>query len=310
MTYILTVTLNPCIDRTVTVASFEKGGLNRLLSERDDIGGKAINVSRVLTAIGEENLATGFLFGDTGKKIKRELDLAGIKNDFVFGDHGETRTNIKLMDLSASDTTEINGVGAEVDKALLDAFLEKFTSLLCGASLVVMSGSAPRGVPRDIYKTLGLLARSHGVPVILDADGDLLQSGIEAAPLVIKPNIFELSRLLGKEISENELRDAVMPLLDMGIGIVAVSMGKDGSAFITKDEFLRASAVPVTGGCATAAGDSMVAAMAYGITHGFDLPTLARYASAAGSATAAKNGTEVCTMGEIMDNVGKVEIKQ
>ena len=309
MSYVLSVTLNPCIDRTVTVGRLLVGGLNRAVSECTDVGGKGINVSKVLAAMGHPTLATGIAFGEVGKNILARLDGMKIKNDFILSDNGESRTNLKLLDASTGEITEVNGLGGEVDSQLLDEFIQKYTSLLADAELAVLSGSAPRGVPRNIYATLINIARDRGVKVILDADGDLLKNGIGALPYMIKPNIFELSRLLGRKISDAELKDAARSLLSEGIERIAVSMGGDGSVFADKNEFLRVSALKISGGCATGAGDSMVAASAYGTVRGFDLKTLARYASAAGSATASKDGTAVCTMDEIVDGAEKVELE-
>ncbi len=309
MSYILTVTLNPCVDCNLSVDGFTKGGLNRVAAERKYYSGKGINVSYVLNNMSQANVATGILFGSTGKAIKESLDKAGIKNDFVYSDAGENRTNIKVVDLTDDCLTEINGVGAEVSESLLSQFIDKYTSLLGGASLVVLSGSAPKGVPTDIYRTLGELANQKSVKVILDADGELLKYGLEAKPFMIKPNIFELSRLFGKELAESEIEGAARELIGRGIDVVAVSMGGDGSAFVTRGEYLRAEALPIELKCESAAGDSMVAAMAYSHIHGLSLADMARYATAAGSSTAAKVGTEVCEMRDIEENVGKVVIR-
>ena len=307
MSYILTVTLNPCIDKTVTIERFAFGGLNRAVSEREDAGGQGINVSKVLTKMCAPNIATGILLGDSGRKIKNELDALGIKNDFVIANGGETRTNMKLIESESGEVTEINGVGAEVSPALLSEFTKKYFMLIESADIVVIAGSVPAGVPRDIYKALTETANEKGVKVILDADGDLLKNGLAGRPFMIKPNIHELSRLLGRELDESDLADATKPFIDSGIGIVAVSMGKEGSAFFTDSESLRVSALPITGGCATGAGDSMVAASAYSLMNGFELSKLARYASSAGSATASREGTEVCDLDEIVSGAEKVK---
>ena len=309
MSYILTVTLNPCIDRTVTVNEFSVGALNRAVSEQVDVGGKGINVSKVLAAMGHSTLATGIAFGEVGKSILARLDEIQIGHDFILSKKGESRTNLKLLDASTGEVTEVNGLGGEVDEDLLDEFIQKYTSLLENAELAVLSGSTPRGVPKDIYATLIKLARERGVKVILDADGDLLRHGIESKPYMIKPNVFELSRLFGENVQIENIETSVRSLLGNGIEVVAVSMGKNGSFFADKDEFLHVSALKINGGCATGAGDSMVAASAYGSVNGFDLKKLARYASAAGSATASKDGTAVCTMQEIVSGAEKVEIK-
>jgi len=164
-------------------------------------------------------------------------------------------------------------------------------------------------VPSDIYATLTLIAKENCIKVILDADGDLLKNGISAIPYMIKPNIFEFERLIGKGADEKQLLAAMKRMIDGGIGIVSVSMGKDGSLFADKDQMLKASAIKINGGCATGAGDSMVAAAAFGIVNGFDLSTIARYASAAGSRTASKDGTEVCTMDEIVNGADEISLK-
>ncbi len=253
-------------------------------------------------------LATGIVFGETGLSILKALDEAGIKHDFVFSKKGNSRQNLKLLDLKADEVTEIGGVGGEVDGSLLSEFIEKYTHLLNNAELVVLSGSAPHGVPSDIYATLITIAKKAGIKSILDADGDLLKNGIKAAPYMIKPNIFELQRLIGKEVDEKALKSSAKELLDLGIELVTISMGKNGSVFSTQEQTLKVEALEIKGGCATGAGDSMVAASAFGITHGFDLSSIARYASAAGSATASNPGTEVCSMDDITYNEGKIEI--
>lgn len=309
MSYILTVTLNPCIDRTVTFDGFHTGQLNRAVSERTDVGGKGINVSKVLKNMGCPTLATGIVFGEVGRSILARLDEIGIAHDFVISDNGNSRQNQKLLDYKTGEVTEVSGVGGEADNVLLKSFIDKYISLLKNATLVVLSGSVPRGVPSDIYTTLTLIAKESGIKVILDADGDLLKNGITAIPYMIKPNIFELERLIGEDSDEKQILDAIKILIDSGIGIVSVSMGKDGSLFADKDQLLKVSALKINGGCATGAGDSMVAAAAFGISNGFSLPMIARYASAAGSRTASKEGTEVCTMDEIVSGADEISLK-
>lgn len=308
MSYILTVTLNPCLDRTVTLDCFSLGELNRAIAERVDVGGKGINVSKVLKNIGHPTVATGIVFGGVGRDILSRLDALGIEHDFILAEGQNSRTNLKLLDSSTGKVTEIGGVGGTADGSLLDAFVQKYTSLVSEAELVVLSGSVPCGVPNDIYARLIEIARGRGVRAILDADGELLKNGISAAPYMIKPNIFELRRLVGKELCESDVVAAARELINNGIELCAVSMGKDGSVFADKNECLKVSALKVAGGCATGAGDSMVAAAAYGTVCGFDLERLARYAAAAGSATASKEGTEVCAPDEIVAGAEMVEV--
>ena len=305
MSYILTVTLNPCIDKTIAFDGFSVGTLNRALSERSDVGGKGINVSKVLKNMEMRTVATGIVFGNVGRDILCRLDALGIEHDVIISDTAESRVNLKLLDRKTGDVTEIGGVGGEVDSKLLGIFTEKYVSLLEDASLVVLSGSTPRGIPSDVYATLTLLAKERGIKVILDADGELLKNGIKAAPYMIKPNIFEFERLVGHATASDSVYKEAKALLD-GIEIIAVSMGKEGSVFVSKSEAIKVSAVKIEGGCATGAGDSMVAASAYATVKALPLSSLAKYASAAGSATASKEGTDVCGLHEIEEFLSKI----
>ena len=199
---IITVTMNPAIDKTAEAETISPGCLNRLRNVTYDAGGKGVNVSKILKALGVESVATGFLGGGAGREIEARLLKAGIKSDFV-SIGGTTRTNLKVL-TKEFGITEFNEPGAEISASEMDALREK---LLCYAgpdATFVLSGSLPRGVGADIYFRLIYAVKEKGASVFLDADGEAFKAAVEAKPDYIKPNLFELKQYFG--LNETEMR--------------------------------------------------------------------------------------------------------
>lgn len=307
---IITVTLNPCLDRTVTVGEFRPYGLNRVLRSRTDPGGKGINVARVLRSFGAEVTATGFVAGGTGRALAESLRKARIDTDFL-EIPGETRVNLKVFDERTQKTTEINEPGCAISPENREAFVREFGSLLPRAAVTVLCGSLPPGVPADIYAHLISLAKRAGVRSILDADGEALRRGLEQKPYAIKPNIRELEELTGRKLpTVRDICQAARALIRGGIGVVVVSMGPDGTVAVDAREAYRADAWDIEVKGATGAGDSMVAALAAGLLRDASLAYLARTATAAGTVTASKPGTRLCTREEVRSALPLVTLHQ
>jgi len=306
---IVTVTLNPALDKTVTVERFELGALNRIRDMRTDAGGKGINVAKVLKRFGVDAEALGLAAGMQGRTLTEMLRRSGIPHRFVEAEQGETRTNLKIVDESTNRTTELNEPGFEATPALLNDFLRQFEASAGGAAIVVIGGSLPPGAPSDFYKSLIQIANGRGAKVILDADGEALRSGIEAQPYALKPNIHELERLFGERYDDAErLRAAAATLLRGSTRCVLVSMGEQGSLLLHGDDAYLAKPFPITPASTVGAGDSMVAAMAFSFLRGRSGEELARWTSAAGTITASKPGTDVCTLEEVRERLADVDI--
>ncbi|WP_026486583.1 1-phosphofructokinase [Caldanaerobius polysaccharolyticus] len=308
--YVLTVTLNPALDKTIVVEKFNVGGLNRVQSMRIDAGGKGINVARVLKKFNINVLATGLIAGVQGQLLLEYLEKDGIKNDFL-KEHGNTRTNLKIIDKHSNLVTEINEMGFSVSTEVLNEFKEKYTRLIKQAMFVVISGSLPPGIDNGIYYELIEIARKEGVKAILDADGEVLAEGIKALPFAIKPNIFELEMLFGKKLTDDrDIVNAAKSLLDKGIKIVIVSMGADGAIVLDEKEVYRVKSYEIDRKSATGAGDSMVAALVYCLLNGYSLFEIARWTTAAGTITASKPGTEVCSFKEVQEVLDKIQVER
>lgn len=305
-TRVLTVTLNPSIDKTIALSSLEVGGLNRTEEIRLDPGGKGINVARILRTFGVPVTAGGFIAGSLGEQIRASLEKEGIRTDFIEV-AGETRTNLKLVDLSRQLTTEVNEPGFTVAAPDIERLLAKITGLVEDAKVVVLGGSLPKGVPVSFYADLIQAARNAGAKTILDADGEAFAAGLKAIPYAVKPNLFELEQLTGRELkSDRDILAAGKELLERGVSLAVISMGAQGAVVMDEREAYRVRPFPVTPLSTVGAGDSMVAVMAHSLLAGEPLERLARWSTAAGTLTAAKAGTQVCTFAEIRQHAHKV----
>lgn len=305
---IITVTFNPAIDKTAEVGELVVGGLNRLSNVRQDAGGKGINVSKTLKSLGTKSLAAGFLGGAAGRFIETSLDEQGIDHSFVWVD-GTTRTNLKVLN-SRMELTELNEPGPEVNKKNIDELIEKIMERADENSYVVLSGNVGPGVPDDVYKIIINALKAKQIRVILDADGSLFREGIKAGPYAIKPNRFELGQYF--DIDEDELDNKKLielgrRLLNDNTKLVAISMGTDGSIFITADEVITAKALKIDYQSAVGAGDAMVAAIADGLAKNMSLTDLVTWAVAVSAGACTTQGTQPAKLETVLELRERVE---
>lgn len=307
---VVTVTLNPAIDKTVVIEKLNVGGLNRVQSVRMDPGGKGINVAKVLNQFGVHVTATGLIAGTQGLNLLHYLALEKIAANFLTIS-GETRTNLKIIDSSSNRTTEINEAGFLVGDTEINRFKAQLSVLLDEAAYLVLSGSLPPGVGSGIYRELVEIAKGKGVKTILDADDAALFEGIQAAPFAIKPNIHELGNLTGRELADDQdVICAARKILEKGIEIIIVSMGAQGAIIMDKKTTYRVWTDSIVPKSTVGAGDSMVAVLAYSLLSQFSLEETAQWVTAAGTVTASKSGTQVCSLAEVRQFLNKVKIKR
>lgn len=228
---ILTVTLNPAVDKTYTAGELIMGHVNRMRTSMSFAGGKGINVARVLRQYGQLVCATGFLGGYAGDFIEDTLLDKRVECQFIRVE-GETRTNINIL-ADNGYATEIIEPGPLIEEGPLEEFLSLYEELAAQCEIVVLSGSTGRGIPEDIYKTLIEKARLKGVKTMLDTSGESLRKGIEAKPYFIKPNQKELEYIVGHKLVNREaVIEAAIQVHREGIGHVVVSMGKNGLLYV------------------------------------------------------------------------------
>ena len=307
---IITVTLTPALDKTVILPGFRVDQVNRIQSLRLDPGGKGINVSKVLLSLGADSLATGILGGGTGRYIENSLREMGIASDFVWVKE-ETRTNLKVVDPQEHTNTDINEPGTPVAPEVIEAVYRKVEAAASPGDIVVMAGKAPSSAPDTVFADWITRLRSRSVQTYLDADAGLLIEGVKAKPTLIKPNDVELSRLTGREFhGVSEMVQAAGRLVQDGIGTVVVSLGSDGALFVTGDQALRGYGLRVPVQSTVGAGDSMMAAMAYGAAKSMGFRDTCALALAVSAAAVTTPGTQPAEKHVVDELLKRVQIEE
>lgn len=282
---IITVTLNPAVDKVMVIKDFRAGSVNRASDIMQEAGGKGINVSKTISSLGGKSKALGILAGDSGSFIEKSVKAMSIDSDFIYVP-GETRTNVKISDPFNNQVTDINEPGPTVSTEDIERLSSKLFGTLCKDDILVLTGSAPQGVNKDIYQLWIKEAKKNGVRCVLDADGELLQYGVEAGPFLAKPNIHELERLFAiKTQNMDEVIELARKLLQKGTKMVAVSCGEKGAVFVTEAWVAVVEGLSIEVKSTVGAGDAMVAALSYGLHEGLAAEEMIKLAVASGTAT-------------------------
>ncbi|MCI8996154.1 MAG: 1-phosphofructokinase [Lachnospiraceae bacterium] len=306
---IVTITLNPCMDKTIYLDQLSIGSYNRVQNTRSDLSGKGINVSTALSHFRAKTHCMGLNFRGNAQMLERILDQRGLSHDFVLTD-GQIRTNIKLFDKSFQVMTEINEAGPTVPSRAVDLLLDKIEGILDQAYLLVLSGSIPPGVPTDIYQRIIRMAHRKDVKTVLDAAGEPFLLGLSEKPYLIKPNLYEFGQAFQEEIKAGkEPLEIARGLVRNGIPYICISMGSDGALLIDKDHTYRAAPLSVEAKGLTGAGDSMVAGMCYAIRRRLSSEDMLRYAMAASAGSVRLEGTLLASWKDVEELLPQVEIQ-
>ncbi len=268
---IATVTLNPAVDKTLKASRVILGTVNRTDDVINMAGGKGINVAKVLKQYGTDVKTLGFLGGYTGDLIENDMKQKGIASAFTKVKE-ETRTSINVLSEDGY-ITEFLEPGPNITEDELKRFIENYANEIKDCKIVVLSGSAPRGIPDTIYADLIDIANKEGKKVLLDSSGDLLKKGMYARPFMIKPNLKELEALMGKRIQGmQEVCEAASWIIEWGVPNVVVSMGNKGILYARKGTdnielyYVQAPSIRVIN--TIGSGDSAVAAFALSMIKG------------------------------------------
>ena len=287
---ITSISLNPSIDRTLTVENFTAGGLNRVISKNDVAAGKGINVALAVSALGLDSECIGFMYHDSAPLFERRLMLNSTPYDFVWCD-GSARTNIKVFDRAAGVVTELNESGTNIEEEAIARMTDLVVRHAENSDYLILSGSMPPGCPQDYYRTLINAVEGLGCRCVLDADGDRLKYGLEARPFMIKPNRYELEAMTGRRLDTiADIRNAAHRYIDLGVEIVAVSLGSEGAMIATENETLYAPRMNIEVKSTVGAGDSMVAGLVAGFMGENDLWETFRMGVACASARCMTEG--------------------
>lgn len=284
---ILTVTPNPCVDKTLFTGPIRLGSKIRAPRSTCIAGGKGCNVSRAVKAMGGETTAMILAGGPTGRQVIDMLERQdGVKVIPVWVE-GLTRTITTVLEEEAHRQTAFFEPGPLTTEAERAGFLDLFREHVAGASLATFNGSAPDPALDMLYRDLLDIAHATGIPVILDAYGPIFGNALDRRPHMVKPNVEELEQLLGHTLDTREKQwQAVDELRGRGINLVVLSLGKEGALIAAEQECFHAVPPAIKEINPVGSGDALVAGFALGLMRGMNLEDTARLGIAMGTANA------------------------
>jgi 1-phosphofructokinase family hexose kinase len=309
---IITVTLNPALDKTLQVPNFTPGRRHRTVDQVAMPGGKGVNVARAIKLLGQPVIATGLAGGATGTRIVEALNEDSILNDFV-RIREESRTNTAVLDPTTGVQTEINERGPAVSPQELELFREKLLYLAKGASVCVFAGSLPRGIEPNVYAELIREVKRLGVTTVLDTEGEPLRLGVRAEPDIVSPNELEAEELVGQEFNDIEDRgQAVIEMVRLGAreSIMTVRDGCFANVLEDGQALYRVTVREQEALSRIGSGDAFLAGYVAARYTGRSPVECLRYGVACGAESVQHFGAGMIDAGKVERLLGEVEAEQ
>lgn len=305
---IVTLTVNPAVDRTISVDRLAFEDRAYINSRHESAGGRGINAACVIHSFGGKALAIFPSGGKTGKCFEKLLVPYAYPTVAVPITE-EIRTNLTITDRQGL-TVSLNERGPELQKAEVDRIEKAVQEHLDGASWLLLSGSLPPGVPSNFYARLIAMARRKKVHTLLDTDGDALREGVEAAPTVVAPNQQEAERLLNRALlTRNHFLEAVGRIRSMGPESVVLSLGSRGAMGASGGAIIEAIPPRVEVLCPIGSGDALAAAFAWSSERGDDFADALRWGVATGTASATLPGLRTASLEQAKEVYRQVEVR-
>jgi 1-phosphofructokinase family hexose kinase len=310
---IVTLTMNPAIDRTIAVDRLAFDDRAYILSSKDSPGGRGINAASVIHSFGGKTLAIFPAGGDRGARFEHYMNDCGfpiatvpIRNDI--------RLNFTIVDRHGL-AVKLNEMGPRLERGELASIEGTVEAQLASASWLMLCGSLPPGVPADFYAQLIARAKKKGVQTLLDTDGEALSRGVEAGPTVVTPNQQEAERLLNTVLlTRSNSLTAARRIRAMGAESVVLSLGSRGAigAVLWQGTERLFEAIPprVEAISPIGAGDAMAASLAWSLNNGEDFPEALSWGVATGTASAQLPGTQFATLEQAAEVHGDVDLRR
>jgi len=306
---IVTLTINPAIDRIISVDRLAFEDRAYINSSRESAGGRGINASCVLHSFGADTTAVFPSGGDSGKRLESLLRDCGFLISVVPIQHS-IRTNLTVTDKHGL-TVNLNEAGPVLAKAEVARVERAVKERLDHATWLMVSGSVPPGVPSSLYAKLITMARHRNVKTLLHADGQVLREGIEAKPTVVTPNQQEAERLLGRTLLTRTHGLEVAELIRrMGPESVVLSLGSRGAIGAFADGLMEAIPPRVDAVCPIGAGDALAAAYTWSMTRKANPAEALRWGVAAGTASARLPGMNFASLEQAREVYRQVELRR
>jgi 1-phosphofructokinase family hexose kinase len=312
---ILTVTLNPAIDKILILNNFELHKLHRLESKEMSIvtpGGKGVNIALTLKLLGHDVIASGFAGGHAGHMLCDSIRETGITTNFIFT-NGSTRTNTSILDRNNETLTEINDFGEEVPEEDVEFFIENYKKLLSRIKLVVIAGSLPIGVSVNIYNQLIDLAHKQKKKVVIHTLPDCTEELMKSSPFLINPDMRSNHELFGKPL------DGISAFLEAGRYILTHTEETEFVIFthrienvvaITRDKayIIRPKDLKIVNMLGYA--DAYLAGFIHAYEQGLSVSSTLQYASAAGLTNVEDLFKEIRDINQIEKNLSRITVEE
>ncbi len=300
MNRIVTLTMNPCIDKSTSVNRVETE--NKLRCERPhfDPGGGGINVSRALRKLGGHSLALYPMGGPPGVMLKQFLEKEGVsQSPFLIQDW--TRENFIVFEKSSELQYRFGLPGPGLYEAEWLTILRDLENLFPHPEYLVLSGSLPQRVPANFYARAVQIAKRQGSRVVLDAAKEPLKEAFREGVFLLKPNLVELEEIAGTALTDLvSQKRAALELIEEGVAEhIVVSLGGQGALGAVRGACYLVQAPQVKIQSKVGAGDSMVGGLVYGFSSGWDFKDSLRYGVACGTAAVMNRGTELCRLEDV-----------
>jgi 1-phosphofructokinase family hexose kinase len=312
---ILTVTLNPAIDKILILDTFEIHKLHRLQPNEMSMvsaGGKGVNIAQTLHKLGNEVIATGFTGGHAGHMLCDAIRESGITTSFIFT-QGSTRTNISILDRKNETLTEINDFGQEIPDEDIQFFMENYERLLMRVKLVVIAGSLPLGITPNIYLEMIQKAREHKKKVVVHTSPKYLEALMQAQPFLINPDMRSNHILFGKTV------DGIKQFLEAGQQILLKCPQSEFIIFthrlenvvvVTRDKgyVMRPRDLKIVN--MLGYGDAYLSGFIHSYMQQQSIKDILRFASASGLTNVEDIQKEVSDISKIQDNLSRIDIEE
>jgi 1-phosphofructokinase family hexose kinase len=297
---ILTVTANSALDKVMFIDEFRPTSVMRSTRLVESVGGKGLDASVVLQALGVHNVALGFVAGPSGERLVQLLDGYNIQHDLIWV-AGQTRTAHVVVETHFPRHSHIIAGGYSVSPQDVQALLERYRHHLREAIWVLCGGSLPPGAPSDLYRTLSTLADQAGVPMLIDCPREPLRQALPARPTIVKMNRHELRQTFGLVVEPRQalLGEAQQLRQSLNLPNLVITCGQEGILALTAQGSYLAASPPQPVVNAAGAGDAVSAALAWRLSLGEGWPEALRWAAAAGAAVVLTEGTADCQMEDV-----------
>lgn len=295
MKRIITITLNPALDKSITVAGLVPEKKLKADNVKTEPGGGGVNVSRALHQLGLDSEAFYLAGGYTGHAFTALLEKERVKT-VPIEIAGDTRENFIVLDTGSGKQYRFGMEGPKIEPSEWRALLEHIKDEN-EVAYIVASGSLPPGVPPDFFTELAAIAKTNNARLVVDTSGPALAEAVKQGAFLVKPNLGELATLRGarENLSLKDAVEAATALIEENhCEMIAVSMGAEGALLVTREHHYKARPPQVKVQSTVGAGDSMLAGLLFALVNGYTMPDILAYGVAAGTAATLHPGTELC----------------